>query len=226
MNSQVCCHHRNRHARSCPEMVNDAFLADNFQEVVCPTGVLMAILLHWISIRRNDEKNGPLAQIICNMLIFSFPVGNEAIAIIDSWLQQEYPVSFLVLMNTDMNLRPIGALAFWLLNLESVPGLSIDLGNGAPRLNWFHVLLLTPHHQDQQVWSPYPALHFLLRYNSVCVMDAFWSRLLSDKDFYSRSCNGCMSSIMLRTLDKPTNCMTNLSPDSLKWKAFHCLVSH
>ena len=59
------------------------------------------------------------------------------------------------------------------------------------------------------------ALHFLLRHSSVCRTDAFWSRLLSNKDFYSRSCNGWMSREMLRTLEQPTNCMTNLS---LEWK--------
>ena len=45
-----------------------------------------------------------------------------------------HSIYLLSLMSAAMNLRPIGALAFWHLNLESVSGLAIDLGNGALRL--------------------------------------------------------------------------------------------
>ena len=54
---KVCCHHRNRNARFCPQLVDNAWLDGNLQDTVFPTGVLLTILVHWVSIKKNEGKD-------------------------------------------------------------------------------------------------------------------------------------------------------------------------
>lgn len=53
----MCCHYRNRNPRLCLELVDSQFLERYFQDILCPTGVLLSVLVHWATIRRVQERD-------------------------------------------------------------------------------------------------------------------------------------------------------------------------
>ena len=67
--AQVCFHHRNRFERQCPDIIDPTFLYDNSQEVLCPTNVLLAVLIHWIELRKKERKNGFLVRIVYTFFV-------------------------------------------------------------------------------------------------------------------------------------------------------------
>ena len=67
---KVCCHHRNRNARFCPQLVDNAWLDGNLQDTVFPTGLLLTILVHWVSIKKTKVKTCDLVQNSLQFVLF------------------------------------------------------------------------------------------------------------------------------------------------------------
>lgn len=130
---QVCSHGLNRPSRHCPALIDNDFLEKNLNDIMCPTGVIVALLVHWIGLRKGAEKNMSLAQtpvIFCNHFNGCGRQLGPRRYFPDKLLLRLCGISCAPHPNDSFArvlARPIAALTFWLRQLESISSLSINI---------------------------------------------------------------------------------------------------
>lgn len=132
---KVCCHHRNRNARFCPQLVDRDWLDGNLRDTVVPTGFCSRCLCIGCPLNKAMVKTCDLVQNSLQfVLFFLFVIGllwqSKKLMGVSKKKHQCYflPRPYLP------KLRPIPALTFWACNLRNVSGLRIDLTETAPGL--------------------------------------------------------------------------------------------
>lgn len=152
---KVCCHHRNRNARFCPQLVDSDWLGGNLRDTVVPTGFCSRRLCIGCPLNKAMVKTCDLVQNSLQfVLFFLFVIGlfsqSKKLMGVSKKKHQCYflPRPYLT------KLRPITALTFWACNLRNVSGLRIDLTETAPGL-LFTCLHLTYWLSSTKKWKTF-----------------------------------------------------------------------